>query len=832
MMTHSNSPAQRIFPPIQPDLYTTSENWTPLTPDQRVAQTILALANQEFTRWEWLVGWKLDALGQIGRLLRQHKLAMEAELAAQWQKADFFWTQVQIEVKRLSRRHNVWRALALAMSGDEPEVVVMGDRFQLRQRLVDELFVDTHFAFYNGLAGRGEKLSLKDRTFVHIDYILKLFGLSDPPENYRRSLLDKAWQQQIRLCEEAGKWRRAMNIRTQRLKYFPQCVDYQNEFAKAHFGKTLDKLETINISRDFIDLENYSLMASRFLIDFSHNMEIILYDFKTIETFMSKLMGMFLGGLFSIVFIFVLQKILLVRLLFLVIIFMCMLLLPFFVFIEVFSEPAKTEAQDKITLLYNKNKVAFEYTIYFFIVGFIAGMTEISPNILNLFILLVLIFIVSSFLAIPIRFIKHKSRLFKPGSPSKVSWAYPKIKENIQSEPDDKTTLTNSSEKTLPKSEPSSVISPAPHLKDVKKIQQGINKLKKLSQNYRYNLYIFDLLADLHHLEALKLVHAGYLAESLVAVQKALTYNPYFKQASATRYKLSKIMEELTSKVRAAQRFQWREPKDDQKTKHLKDQAKKGFTLVTAYLESGEAKAIKNDVAVANAISIWRDIGLPESEPNWKKQAIILLPQLDLVLTNPPQNKSDIAELWQGITTIHPELAELDSQVIHRFLEGHIFGSEDETEVVKPSPKPQQDPLLLPISTRRQFGTEPFLGWLFSRQNIRLKLQAVIAIILVLTAGMVTIQDLSIRSAQNAAYQQILEAEQQQDVLGVVQGAEAFFEPTPLNKNDKRNQQVMKLYSEALVRWMAQQENPGSEQAQLHVERYQSVIKSSNQGGN
>jgi hypothetical protein len=136
----------------------------------------------------------------------------------------------------------------------------------------------------------------------------------------------------------------------------------------------------------------------------------------------------------------------------------------------------------------------------------------------------------------------------------------------------------------------------------------------------------------------------------------------------------------------------------------------------------------------------------------------------------------------------------------------------------------EEPPTLTPIAVKRQRGAEPLLPWLFSSQDKRIKIQAAIASVLVLVAGGLGIQDKLRISARENAYQQILAAEQIQDNLSVVQGAETFFANSPLSGKDGRNEQVMELYTQSLVRWFAQQENSPDADAQKHLERYRQIM--------
>lgn len=679
MIARSDSILQRIFPPIQPYLYRASSNLAELTPDQRAAQKIIALANRNFTRWERLVGWKLDSIGQIGRLLLQHRLAMEAELAAQWERADFFWNQVLIELKAFSRRHKVWQALASTISADEPEVVVMSDRLQLRQRLVDELLIDTHFAFYNGLIRQIEKLSLKDRAFVHIDYIQKLFDLSDIPENRLLSMLAQPWQQQLNLCKEAGQWQQAIEICTKRLKYFPRYVHYQNELTEIHFLATLAKIRTSIRQGEWLGIDS-SILTSMCFYPGSNTKNKPHNKKKFNECIKEELIGEFMGIL--------------------------ILLFISYTFLH--------------TVLFSSIIIG---TIFFIFIFFFLGLRLIFED--------------------------------KKKADQSNYYAVNNLKNAVKTDSTGFVKIDSS-----PKARKlSNLLLGNRELKEAKRIQSGINCLKKLSKDYRYNLRIFELLAELHHVQSIKLVNGGYLAEALFLIEKALTYNPYLQNASETRNKLTAIMKDLQFQVRSFESKIARQPdvKLTKKEKHLKAQAEKGFTLVNAYLKSPEAQVTADAVKVAQSGG---------KEP---------------------------------IVTFHT---------------------------------PPNSPLLTPISTKRKPGADPFLTWLFSSQDIRLKSQAVVAIVLVVIAGTLTIQDLSALSVRNAAYQKILQAEQQQEILDIVKGAEEFFSKTPVVGKDGREQQVMQLYSEALVRWVAQQGEQLDAKTKVRIDRYQAVLNNSKQGGN
>ncbi|MDJ0569112.1 MAG: hypothetical protein QNJ53_08680 [Pleurocapsa sp. MO_192.B19] len=634
--------SQRVFPPIQPDIYTTDDELTALTPDEQVTRKLIALANKEFTRWEVLVGWKLDVPSQIGHLLLQHKMAIEAELEGKWQRADFFWQQVQIEIKALSRKDNVWQYL-VSVYAKEQGVLFRGDPVQMRQRLVDELLIDTHCAFYNGRSQQIEKLTLGDRAFVHIDYIQKLLDLSALSDNSLLSVLGEPWEKRITLLKEANKWQQAIQCCQERLRYFPNRSDFQNELAEIHWLATLAKLRE-----------------------------------------------------------------------------------------------AKSSAH---------------------------------------------------------------------------------------------------------------------HRQNAKTLQAGIKALENCWQQHPYNLSIFEFLGSLYHLQAISLVNSEQFAEALVSIQKAVTYNPYLDKAFETRDEIVQVMTQLQEQMRQlqqeiARKFNARLNEEGQR---LLTEVQKGFGPMNAYIESEQAKMTAEQFQMAQAVHLWQAIGLPEPPEGWQKEAqtvvmqgideqtvplessmswcrkaLQLCEEVDKVLQQPPASQADIRDVWQSIVANKPDLADLDSSLICTFLERKLFGEEgegDRVEVTPPSDLSREQPILTPISVKRQPGAEPLLPWLFSPQDKRIKLQAIVAIALVLGAGGLRIQDRLRSSARETAYQEILAAEQIQDDLGLVQNAEVFFANSPLSGKDGRNDQVMELYTESLVRWYAQQEISPDASARKHLERYHQVME-------
>jgi hypothetical protein len=119
--------------------------------------------------------------------------------------------------------------------------------------------------------------------------------------------------------------------------------------------------------------------------------------------------------------------------------------------------------------------------------------------------------------------------------------------------------------------------------------------------------------------------------------------------------------------------------------------------------------------------------------------------------------------------------------------------------------------------------SERLFSRLFNTLDWGINLRATVASVLVLIAGGIVTQDRLKSSARDAAYQQILASEQIQDDLRVVEASEVFFTNQPFSGKDRRNQQVMQLYTESLVRWFAQQSASPDSSAHMHLKRYRQI---------
>lgn len=128
-------------------------------------------------------------------------------------------------------------------------------------------------------------------------------------------------------------------------------------------------------------------------------------------------------------------------------------------------------------------------------------------------------------------------------------------------------------------------------------------------------------------------------------------------------------------------------------------------------------------------------------------------------------------------------------------------------------------------------GTEekraPKRSPLLAELDLRVTLQVAVAVVLLSVAGVLLIRGAWARQTRDTSFRQMVDAAGRREYLSVIEAAEKFLTHMPLNgSRDAREEQVVSLYSEALVHWVAQQPGKLDAAATARVERYRQLVKS------
>lgn len=102
-------------------------------------------------------------------------------------------------------------------------------------------------------------------------------------------------------------------------------------------------------------------------------------------------------------------------------------------------------------------------------------------------------------------------------------------------------------------------------------------------------------------------------------------------------------------------------------------------------------------------------------------------------------------------------------------------------------------------------NTESVIPWLISSQDKRIKLQALVATVLIAATSYIAIRETTIIAKRENSYQTILAAQQVQNDEAVLKASKDFFQNQSFVGTDERIPQIAQIYQESLVRWFSQQ---------------------------
>lgn len=360
-------------------------------------------------------------------------------------------------------------------------------------------------------------------------------------------------------------------------------------------------------------------------------------------------------------------------------------------------------------------------------------------------------------------------------------------------------------------------------------VERGLQQVETLRNEFPFNETVYERLADLYYLHAQTLAAQGYLSSALVRVQYALVLNPASTVAAESMRELSEAMLSLISKAGEV-----RVALADNPTARLTqdgitflDEAKAGFKPRDDYRDSVQARNAAATVAIAKARTLWHRMGLAEPADRWNARASKLLNAVNQIRTAAPPTSDLRAVAWREIARLDSDLNQLDEKVVCGFLQGEFQGEGDPREKISAG-SPAKVPMLAATEPSPKQAGEPMDYWLMSRRDLRLKLQGVAAIVLLLVVGGLIFKDLRARSIRTATYHNILQAANDRQYLQVIQGAENFLSHPLVATDDARDAEVIKLYNEALVLWVARQPGSLNTEAENHVKRYRELVERRN----
>ena len=208
---------------------------------QKVAHEIVT-AGETLSRSRFIAGLKLNFPERIGRLLRLRQLAIDAERQGRYVRADFLWQEAHFQLGKVVKAGADWQQLITEVSDrlGLPGAVSLD---QIRRHFVQELFLNVHWAFYNGLRSIATSPEPSHRCFVHLNYIYKLKRDCAELCFHDDSAFVTNTKREIAALRDAKQWDNAYwRAKLDLVERFPDEEEYVNLAADLQFSATLESL--------------------------------------------------------------------------------------------------------------------------------------------------------------------------------------------------------------------------------------------------------------------------------------------------------------------------------------------------------------------------------------------------------------------------------------------------------------------------------------------------------------------------------------------------------------------------------------------------------------
>ena len=237
IMARQDYAVDRFYPLINGNIYEEPIIGKTNIHSVEIGRFFLLLGKRELNWRKRVLGWKLDPYEKTARMFHFHKLAVHAEIAEKWKRAEFFWDRTYNLIKRIINDKRVWTVL-LTSSKEDLQTNVYLDENILKKKLLIEFFIDTHYALYNGLVkdDKNEK-----RKIFHVKCIEKLASLINFTNQEQLNILEPVWKIQLQFYEEKKIWDKALRYIKKLIELSPDNEKYQNDLVNVIAYSTLSR---------------------------------------------------------------------------------------------------------------------------------------------------------------------------------------------------------------------------------------------------------------------------------------------------------------------------------------------------------------------------------------------------------------------------------------------------------------------------------------------------------------------------------------------------------------------------------------------------------------
>lgn len=359
---------------------------------------------------------------------------------------------------------------------------------------------------------------------------------------------------------------------------------------------------------------------------------------------------------------------------------------------------------------------------------------------------------------------------------------------------------------------------------DSSELLWSITCLEDITRDFPHCLRAYQSLGQLYKVQAEKLVAANQLDEALLATHKALSFNPKLWEAQALCDRLTEQIKNTHAAAHAADSASSSQVDRNPYHDASSDQPE-AIVASEEYLASEEARQAQQGYKLASAYCLRRNIGLGCPTDKCEEFELHLLEAVKELSRSAPTDEANLETRWRTLAGKDPMLADLDAAAVCSYVSKH--GAEAMPIQWPPAVAPVQNPPCLTVKqAKKQWPPEPLSYWFFSRKDLTIKARAIVAIILLLTGGVLGLREWWARSTRDQAFVQMLQSADHQQHLGVIEAAEEFLTNMPLFGKDTRTQRVLDYYDQSLVHWLIESRDQHKANTEERINRYERLVGS------
>ena len=216
---------------------------------------------------------------------------------------------------------------------------------------------------------------------------------------------------------------------------------------------------------------------------------------------------------------------------------------------------------------------------------------------------------------------------------------------------------------------------------DARRLKAAIRAVARVGERYGPTGLSIAALARLHQMRAIALGNTGAYAEALVEISIALDHGGHDPQFHETLRQLTEAME--STRAKASELRGRTDPRLNPDDQTIIAEALKGFEPMRLYGSSSSALRARATATAAEAIDLWRHIGLPRPAEEWPQAALALARALVSFIKRPPADESGVAAAWSAVSAGDEVLRDLPLAPIEAFLKRRLFEAKPTEERVQ-----------------------------------------------------------------------------------------------------------------------------------------------------